>query len=432
MKQSPHIVIVGGGAGGIELATRLGHTLGRKGKAKITLVDQNPTHLWKPLLHEVAAGTLDANQDELNYFVHASSHYYHFQLGRMIALFREQKEILLAPIHDAFEEDIVPERKIKYDILVLALGSITNDFGIPGVKEHCVFLDDRRGADRFQQLFLKYLLQMENQEKHRKLAIVIIGAGATGVELAAELRSSVQQAKTYGLEHIHPEKDVSIKLIEAAKCILPMLPERISKLAMKELHKLDVSVETNEQVTQVFGHGLQTASGKVIPATMIVWAVGVTCSSFADKLDGLELNKRNQIVVNDILITTRDTHIFAFGDCAQCPQPNNTPVPPRAQAATQQATLLAKSLVRYINHKTLLPFVYKDYGSLVSLSHSNTLANIMGKLLGSILFEGKIARLVYVSLYKKHQSILHGCLWVYLQTISNILTRRHKPRLKLH
>lgn len=432
MKQIPHIVIVGGGAGGAELATRLGYKLGRSGQAKITLVDQNPTHLWKPLLHEVAAGTLDAHQDEMNYFVHASTHYYHFQLGRMMALFREQKEILLAPLMDAADQQIVPERRIKYDILVLALGSITNDFGVPGVKEHCVFLDERQEADRFQQLFLKYLLQMDNEEKPQKLQIVIVGAGATGVELAAELRSSAQQAKTYGLEHIHPEKDVSIKLVEAANRILPMLPERISQLALKELHKMDVSVETNEQVTHVFDNSLHTASGKVIPATIIVWAVGVTCKSFEDKLDGLELNKRNQIVVQDTLQTTRDPNIFAFGDCAQCPQPNNTVVPPRAQAANQQATLLAKSLPRYLNHKSLLPYIYKDYGSLVSLSHSNTLANLMGKLLGTILFEGKIARLVYISLYKKHQSILHGCMWVYLQTLSNILTRRHKPRLKLH
>lgn len=432
MKQSSHIVIVGGGAGGAELATRLGHKLGRLDKAKITLVDQNPTHLWKPLLHEVAAGTLDAHQDEINYFVHASEHYYHFQLGRMTALYRDKKEILLAPIFDNSEKEIVPERRIKYDILVLAFGSITNDFGIPGVKEYCIFLDERRGADHFQQLFLKHLFQLENQKEHRQLEIVIVGAGATGVELAAELRSSVQQAKTYGFEHINPEKDVAIKLIEAANRILPMLPERISKLASKELQKLSVSVEINETVTEVFPDGLVTASGKKISATMIVWAVGVTCETFEDKLDGLELNKRNQLVVKNTLQTTRDPHIFAFGDCAQCPQPNGTIVPPRAQSANQQATLLAKSLPRYLNHTSLLSFIYKDYGSLVSLSHKNTLANLMGKLLGSILIEGKIARLVYVSLYKKHQSILHGCIWVYLQTVSNILTRRHKPRLKLH
>lgn len=432
MNQRPHIVIVGGGAGGAELATRLGHRLGRSDKAKITLIDQNPTHLWKPLLHEVAAGTLDANQDEINYFVHASSHFYHFQLGRMLALDRKQKEIVLAPITDETDAIIVPERRVKYDILVLAFGSITNDFNIPGVKEHCVFLDDLREAENFQQLFLKNLLQLENQTTNQHLDIVIVGAGATGVELAAELRSSVHQAKTYGFDHINPEKDVSIKLIEAANRILPMLPERISKLALKELTKLNVTVETNEQVTQVFDKGLITASGKTISATIIVWAVGVTCESFTDILDGLELNKRNQLIVQDTLQTTRDPNIFAFGDCAQCMQKNGKIVPPRAQAANQEATLLAKSIARYIKHKSLLTYTYKDYGSLVSLSHSNTLANLMGKLLGTVLFEGKIARLVYISLYKKHQSILHGWLWVYLQTISNILTRRHKPRLKLH
>lgn len=436
MNTIPHIVIVGGGAGGLELATRLGKKLGRRKLAKITLVDENATHLWKPLLHEVAAGTLDASQDELNYFVHASLNGYYFQLGRMIGLNRIQKEIILAPVLGESQEEMLPQRTLSYDILVLAFGSITNDFSIPGVQEHCLFLDTRHEADRFQQLFLKYLLRMQSQGasgQTEPIKIVIVGAGATGVELAAELHYTVLQAVTYGLDNIHPEKDVKITLLEAAPRILPQLPERIATLAVKELQRRDIEIMTNACVTSVSSHEIHTANQQTIPATMIVWAVGIKVSTFKDQLDGLELNHRNQIVVKDTLQTTRDENIFAFGDCAACPQPGTqTTVPPRAQAANQEAILLAKSLPRLLKKQPLLPFVYKDYGSLISLSQPNTLANIMGRLLGNILIEGKLARWIYVSLYKKHQIILHGCGWVYLQTLTHFLTRKSRPRLKLH
>lgn len=430
----PHIVIVGGGAGGLELATRLGKKLGRSKQAKITLLDENATHLWKPLLHEVAAGTLDANQDELNYFIHASINYYHFQLGRMSGLNRRAKEIIIAPLKDETGKEIIPSRSLSYDVLVLSFGSITNDFGIPGVQQHCLFLDDRHQADRFQQLFLKYLLQLQSKtDDNKKMDIVIVGAGATGVELAAELHYTVLQAVTYGLDHINPEKDVKITLVEAADRILPLLPKRISLLATKELQRRNINVLTNEKVTSVTPNTITTASNRIIPATIIVWAVGVKVAEFRDKLDGLELNARNQIVVKQTLQTSVDPNIFAFGDCSACPQlDDQRTVPPRAQAANQEAALLAKSLPRYLKKQSLLPFIYKDYGSLISLSHSHTLGTLMGKLMGNILLEGKIARLIYLSLYKKHQMILHGCSWVYLKTFSNILTRRTKPRLKLH
>lgn len=297
-----HILIVGGGAGGLELATRLGKKLGRAGKAKISLVDENATHLWKPLLHEVAAGTLDANQDALNYFVHASLNHYYFQLGRMIGLNRQTKTIQLAPVMNDEDEEIIPARSVSYDVLVLAFGSITNDFGTPGVKEHALFLDDRHEADRFQQLFLKNLLQMQSTasvDETQKMRIVIVGGGATGVELAAELHYTVLQAVTYGLDNIIPERDIKITLLEAADRILPILPKRISTLATKELERRGIEVLTGERVISVSKNELKTASNKMIPATIIVWAVGVKVSEFEDKLDGLELNNRNQIVVKE-------------------------------------------------------------------------------------------------------------------------------------
>lgn len=431
-----HIVIVGGGAGGIELATKLGKKLGKKRKAKITLIDCNATHLWKPLLHEVAAGTWDANQDEINYYVHASSHHYYFQLGRMIKLDRQKKEITLAPVLDQQNVEIIPQRVIHYDTLVLAFGGVTNDLNIPGVKDYCLFLDTKAEADRFQQIFLKHLLRLQNEIKispDSKLNIVIVGGGATGVELAAELHNTVTEAMAYGLDQIDPERDIKITLIEAADRILAMLPKRISVSTTKQLQRLKIQILTNERVNEVKPDALITASKKLIPATMIVWTAGIKVADFANSLDGLEVNRLNQIVVTPTLQTTKDPNIFALGDCAYCmPLNADQAVPPRAQAAHQQAQILAKSLQGYLNKEALLNFVYHDYGSLISLSRYDTVGNLMGKLTGSILIEGRIARWAYLLLAKKHQVALLGFWRVMLLTLANLLTRKVKPRLKLH
>ena len=140
------IVIVGGGAGGLELATQLGKKLGRGKKAKITLVDRNHSHLWKPLLHEVATGSLDEGVDALSYLAHARNHDFQFQLGSVMDINRESKTITLAELRDEKGELLVPERKLPYDTLVMALGSTSNDFNTPGVKDHCIFLDNPHQA----------------------------------------------------------------------------------------------------------------------------------------------------------------------------------------------------------------------------------------------------------------------------------------------
>ena len=142
------IIVVGGGAGGLELATQLGDNLGKRRKAAITLVDCNMTHLWKPLLHEVAAGALNAYEDELSYMAQAHWHHFRFRLGRMDGLDRGKREISLAPSCDEQGNEYIPRRILHYDTLIIAVGSITNDFNIPGVKEHCMLLDTRQEADR--------------------------------------------------------------------------------------------------------------------------------------------------------------------------------------------------------------------------------------------------------------------------------------------
>jgi NADH dehydrogenase len=430
-----HIVIVGGGAGGLILATKLGDRLGKRGKARITLVDCVLTHVWKPLLHEIAAGTLRADADGLDYLVHARRHHFTFELGRMTGLDRRAQEILLEPVHDASGAEIVPAQRIGYDTLVIAVGSMLNDFGVPGVTEHCLYLDSLAQAERIQQRVLSKFLRGHSEARNAgpgRLQVAIVGAGATGVEFAAELRHAGRQLVGYGLRGFDPDRSIEVRLIEAAPSVLPALPERLQLATARQLEALEVEIHTGQQVREVTAEGVHTQSGDFFPADVIVWTAGVKGPAWLAKLDGLEVNRLGQLVVDQTLKVSRDEHIFALGDCAACPQPNSErPVPPRAQAAHQQAHTLARSLARRLDGKAPLPFVYKDYGSLVSLS-SSTVGNLMGRLLTGITIEGRIARLAYLSLYKKHQTALHGLGWVTLRALGNLLQRGTRPQLKLH
>jgi NADH dehydrogenase len=432
---SHRIVIVGGGAGGLELATRLGRKLGKSGAARIILVDANLTHIWKPLLHEVAAGSLNSSEDELNYVAQAKWNHFEFQLGRMSGLDRAGKSITLAPTLDDDGQVLMPERRIAYDSLVLAVGSTTNDFGTPGAAEHCIFLDTRGQAERFHRRLLSHYLRAHASENGdaSKIDIAIVGAGATGVELAAELHHAAKQLVAYGLDRIRPE-DMRITLIEAGPRVLPALPERIARPVHQTLEKLGVTVLTGAAVSEVTADGLKTADGNFIPASLKVWAAGIRAPSFLKELDGLESNRINQLLVRPTLQTTLDDDIFAFGDCAACPQPGTEGrnVPPRAQAAHQQASLLAKSLRLKISGQALPEYRYRDYGSLISLSSFSAVGNLMGNLTGSVMLEGWLARVFYISLYRMHQMALYGVPRTLLLMLSDRIGRSTEPRLKLH
>jgi NADH dehydrogenase len=434
MSELHHIVIVGGGAGGLVLATELGHSLGKRNKARITLIDCSLTHVWKPLLHEVAVGTMGSYNDDVIYLGHAKAHHFRFQQGRMDGLDRANRQVRLAPIVDPDGQEVIPSRTVPYDTLVIAVGGTSNDFGIPGVKEHCMFLDTHEQAERVQQRLLNTCLraQLEEAPEARKLRIAIVGAGATGVELAAELHKAMHQLIAYGLDRIDPDKDVEVSLIEAAPVVLPALPARLSEATDRELRRLGIQVFTGEQVVRVTEEGIATKSDRLFPAEIKVWSAGVKAPEFLGQLDGLETNRACQLIVDQTLKSTRDDSVFAFGDCASCPLPgSDRPVPPRAQAAYQQAKLLAKSMRRRLQGRDLPKFVYRDYGSLISLSYSSV-GSLMGNLLGSVMLEGMIARLAYLMLYKKHQLALHGVIWVGLMTLVNMIRRRTEPRLKLH
>jgi NADH dehydrogenase len=400
-------VIVGGGAGGLELATRLGQQLGKTQQARVILVDAQLTHIWKPLLHEVAAGTINVHENELNYFAHAQKNHFEFYLGRMNGLDRAQQQIILQELLNEHGQQLATERRIGYDTLIMAVGSTSKDLATSGAQQHCTFLDSRTQAERFQREFLNLYLQAQaralSDSRPQGIDIAIIGAGATGVELAAELHHASQQFGRYGLTHIDP-KQVNITIIEAAERILPVLPPAVSARAERSLQQFGIKVLTKRRVNAIHADRVDCDGGVSIPAQLKIWAAGIQAPAFLSQL-GLETNRIHQLVVGATLQTTQDANIFAFGDCAAyTPQGASRPVPPRAQVANQQAILLAKSMKARLAGKPLPAFHFNDKGSLISLSERNT----VGSLMGNIQVQGLLARLMYVSLYRLHQVALHG------------------------
>ena len=440
-KDLHQIVIVGGGAGGAELAKKLGDSVGKRKQAKVILIDSKMTHVWKPLLHEVAAGTLNPSIEGMEYISHAHHHNYHFRLGYMDRVNKEAKEISLAPTLDEKGEEILPRRSFHYDTLIISVGSLTKHFNTKGVVEHCQFLDTLDQANNFHSYLLRKMIKAQARTQDLRsgeLHVAIVGAGATGIELAAELHGATKQLIAYGFGNIEALRDVKITIVEASPKILPALPERLSKATLAELAKLGIEVLTDERVVEVQKDGLHTHSGKFIPAETVVWAAGVKAPNFLAKIEGLESNEINQLLVKTTLQTTQDDNIFAFGDCASCPMIGKEGfVPPRAQAAHQQASLLAKSIRNRLAAKVLLEYKYVDYGSLVNLGRYSTVGSLMGNLMGrwsgSLSVEGFLARMVYKSLYRMHLISLHGYTREILMTIANWINNRGlKPRLKLH
>lgn len=436
MQRKTQIVVVGGGAGGLELVRRLGARYGRR-HHDIILVEKNRTHIWKPLLHEVAAGSLDANLDEVGYRSHCHRWGYRFFNGALESVDRDAQQVILAPLVDEDGSELIARHTIRFDYLVISVGSITNDFGTPGVAQHCMFLDDRAGADRFRSRLLDHCLRVSRAmstdpgaDAHVRIAIV--GGGATGVELAAELYNSAAALRHYGLE-VFDESRLEVCVIEAGRRILPALPERLADAAKAELEALGVSVLTEVQVTEAVPHALLTADGERIEADLLVWAAGVRASSCLATL-GLEVNRTNQLVVRETLQTTRDERIFAIGDCCSfTPAGADRPVPPRAQAAHQMATNVYRNLVRLQQGRPLKPFVYHDHGSLVSLSRYSTVGSLMGNLVGGrMAIEGRLARLVYTSLYRMHLIAIHGWVKGLALLLVGRVNRIIRPRLKLH
>jgi len=431
------IVIVGGGAGGLELACKLGRKLG---PGKVMLVDSRLYHVWKPSLHEVAAGTLDIHQEGLSYQMLAHDRGFTFVYGEMTALDAGAKRLTVAAVTAAGDgEEVLPERSIEYGALVISVGSTSNYFGVPGARENTISLNATEDAERFRLRLLRLLAQAESNKADAAggrsgLDIVIIGGGATGVELAAELREASGVYAAYGFNRLQVQRDVRITLLEGAPRILAPLPEKVSGAALRLLEQRAIRVVTDCRVTSIEKYQVLDKDGHVYPADMCVWAAGIRAPEFLSAL-GLPTNKGGQIEVDGHLRVKDVPGVYAIGDCAACIDGKGKPVPPRAQAAHQQADYLLKTFMNqasgYPAQKN--PYVYRDYGSLVSIGHQTTVGSLMGSLRGVSWFvEGAMARIMYLSLHLMHHQAVLGSVRTGVMALARFLIRRTTPLVKLH
>lgn len=426
---SHKIVIVGGGAGGLELATVLGKKL-RGDAVEVVLVDRSLTHIWKPLLHEVAAGVMDASQEELSYAAQAKWNHFRFVFGRMEGLDRQRKVIKLAGWSGTASNVVTPPTEQAYDTLIIAIGSVGNDFGCPGIEEHCIFLDSTAQAQALHDNLLERHFSNVSIGLSKPLRVAIVGGGATGVELSAELFEANRRLAFYHQTKTEGLVDLDITLVEGGPKLLPALPDRIGMAAKRDLEDMGIKVLTNTAVKRAVAAGLIDQDGNTVDADVMVWAAGVRAPAFLHEIDGLESNRGHQLVVQSTLQTTRDPAVFAFGDCAACPVAPGAPLNTgaSAQAAHQQATLLVKNVQRRLAGQPLLQFTFQDKGTLVSLASRNA----FGKVFGNRIIEGWLARFFYISLYRMHQSALYGPWRTGWRIVGSLISRGSRPIRKLH
>lgn len=434
------IVIAGGGAGGLELATRLGDRLGRRRRARILLIDRSPTHIWKPLLHEVASGKLDPQVHQVEYSAQAAHHHFEFVHGEVKSVDRDAQIIDVGACHGGDGLERQPGRRLRYDKLVLAFGAVTNFFGIPGAAEHSMTLDSVSQAEQFRQRLVALCVQKgirreSGAEPDAKVNVVIVGAGATGVELAAELHHTAHALARYNVHALDPSRDVKIRIIERGDRILPQLNAKLAQNAEQYLRSLGIDVCIGSGVARVTPDAIHDDAGNIHASDITLWAAGVEGPQVCGTL-GLRLNRLRQVLVGPSLQTIDDPKVFAIGDCSShvCPV-NGTVIPPRAQAAHQQAVFLA-SVLAEANIDRLPHFQYRDYGSLVSLGPFVAVGLLIGSLgrLGSrgVVVDGILARVLYRLMYRKHVLALHGFASMVAQTISHWLRDRLTPPVKLH
>jgi NADH dehydrogenase len=430
--QAERIVVIGGGAGGLELVVKLGKKYRRHRNVEVILVDKNPTHIWKPLLHEVATGSMNSYHDEASYRLIAKKHGFRFILGEVTDVDLANQSIGLAPVMDGAGIEMMPERLIDYSTLCVAVGSHSNDFGIPGVRKFSKQLDSREQAESFHQQFTTALHRVNSTEKSSpRLSVAIVGGGATGVELAADMHNVVQRLREYGFEHFSRDS-LNVVIVEAAPMLLPRLPDRIGPSVQRELERIGVRVLVNTRVAEVTDNAVVTSEGESIPADISVWAAGVKAPAWLGAA-GLPVDRLGRIEVEPDLSVRGHKDVFAIGDCCSVTDADGKEIPPRAQAAHQMASITARNIIASRKQRARKPFVYRDFGSLVSLSNYSTIGNLMGNLVrGTVFVEGWIARLFYLSLYRMHQAAIHGPFSTLLIMLGDRIYKATRASVKLH
>lgn len=420
-----NIVIVGGGAGGLELVTKLSEIKG----IAITLVDAKLTHVWKPLLHEVVSGSLNYTENEVDYFLHSHQHNYDYVYGSLINVNKNNKTVDIE-ITSLSNPEIKCIKTIQYDTLILALGSKSNDFNVPGVKDYCYFLDSQEQAKKIHdQIFMSYIdTRQQVIPSVSDYNIAIIGGGATGVELVSELINlKNKMAETLFKES--SQIKVTFTLIDSSDRILSGLSSNISQEAEKSLAKMGVNILKNVRVTSVDADKIYFADGSELVANLKIWTAGIKAPQVLENLEDFEKDNIHRLKVYATLQTYSDPSVFAFGDCAHCQlDATQPPLGARAQVASQQAEFLVTSIINRLSNKPLPMFKFTEKGSIVSLGPKHA----VGEVFNELSIYGTLARTTYDALYRLHQINIHGVQQTAQLHKRDSMTKNLLKKLKLY
>jgi NADH dehydrogenase len=390
-KANPHIVILGGGFGGLNLAKAL-----RNARARITLVDRQNHHLFQPLLYQVATASLSSVEiaqplrSILSDYENIS-----VELGKVEAIDLKTRTVILS------------DRSITYDYLIIALGGVTSYFGHPEWAEHAPGLKSLNDAMRIRReilfAFERAELTHDPEELKKLMTIVIVGGGPTGVELAGACKELGRFVMRHDFRRIDPAK-IRVVLIEAADRILMHLPRDLSDSALRQLQDIGVEVRLNTMVKDIKGETVVVSSKdkadalETIQSASIVWAAGVGANPITRTL-GVDIDRAGRIKVNPDLSIPDFPEAFAVGDIAFILNKDGTSVPGVSPAAIQMGQYVARLIETeqadpYMRPDQRDPFKYWDKGTMATIGHSRAVA-----MVGWFKCSGFIAWLMWLGVH---------------------------------
>jgi NADH dehydrogenase len=369
----PNVVILGAGFGGLTAARSLSK------HAQVTLIDRHNFQTFLPLLYQVSTAGLAA--DHVAYPIRGALRKTNvqFRMGTPEKLNSAANELTLTD-----------GQVVKYDHLVIAMGSTTADFGIAGVKENALGMKTVGEALTIRSEVMRSYEEMCQQGNKDNLDIAIVGGGPTGVEMAGAFAELVRGPLRS--DYADAANRVRVSIIEAGPRLVPSFSESLSSKTQKDLEKLGVTVLTNTSVKEVLPDSILTLDGNTIPANTTVWAAGV---KGVPAMDLLHLPvTRGRIDVSSTLQVTGYENVWALGDIAGVVGSDGVPLPMVAPVAMQQGRFLAKQIQALTASKPLQNFKYKDKGSMATIGRHKAIVEVKG-----IRISGPIAWLAWLWLH---------------------------------
>jgi NADH dehydrogenase len=361
-RAQPHVVIIGGGFGGIYAARAL-----KDAPVRITLIDRQNYHLFQPLLYQVATATLSPADIA----------------SPIRAILRKQRNAttLLAEA-TGFDLDrqevILTDGRIAYDYLIVATGARDNYFGHDDWRELAPGLKDLDDAVAIRHRIFSAFEQAERESdpERRKalLTFVVVGGGPTGVELAGALGEIARQTLTEDFRRIDPTQ-ARIVLVDGGDRLLRTYPTGLSASAERQLARLGVETVTGQVVADVTPEGVTLGSGEQIRADTVLWSAGVIASPLGEQL-GVERDRAGRVIVNADLSVPGRPNVFVVGDLAAIDGEGGKPLAGVAQVAIQSGRWAGENIARSVAGTPRTPFVYKDLGSMATIGRNAAVAEI--------------------------------------------------------